>query len=41
MDDNWFAQSDKDFVLPTLGGLVEFVAGSEGTVTHMPLKIVE
>jgi len=36
-----FAQSDKDFVFPTLGGLVEFVTGPKGTVTHLLLKIVE
>ena len=36
-----FAQSDKDFVFPTLGGLIEFVTGPQGTVTHMLLKIVE
>ena len=36
-----FAQSDKDFVFPTLGGHVEFVTGPQGTVTHMLLKIVE
>jgi hypothetical protein len=36
-----FAQSDKDFVSPTLGGLVEFVTGPQGTITHMLLKIVE
>jgi hypothetical protein len=36
-----FAQSDKDFVFPTLGGLVEFVTGPDGSITHMLLKIVE
>jgi len=36
-----FAQSDKDFVFPTVGGLIEFVTDSKGTVTHMLLKIVE
>ena len=36
-----FAQSDKDFVFPTLGGLVEFVAGPRGAITHMLLRIVE
>jgi hypothetical protein len=36
-----FAQSEKDFVLPSLGSLIEFVKDSQGNITHLLIKIVE
>ena len=36
-----FAQSEKDFVFPSIGSLIEFVKDSRGTVTHLLIKIVE
>jgi hypothetical protein len=36
-----FAQSDSHFVFPAIGGVVEFVKDSQGTVTHLLLKVVE
>jgi hypothetical protein len=36
-----FAQSDTTFVVPSLGGLIEFVSDSRGAVTHAIIRIVE
>ncbi len=39
-----FAQSESEFAVPTLGGIVgvvQFVAGANGTITHLVMKAIE
>jgi hypothetical protein len=36
-----FAQSDKKFILPIFGGVLEFIPGQNGKITHMLMNTVE